>query len=337
MVVKVRTNYLVPLVIVLCAVLLVACADEKETPIPEHHYASGSSTETTTAEETTSSIAPGADLTIPASAPLDGPRPGHYKRINLASGRHFILHVPEKYDASRAWPVVMAFHGWKETSWSIYSYSQLKAADAITVYPQGYKRAWAPAPYAETTGKEDIEFVSDIIDAIRATYSVDDSRIYATGMSNGGGFAAYLACQMPGVVSSVATISAAYYETIHKDCLGLPVGRFDIHGTYDPIVDYYGGRRHGARYVAVTDVMAMDAARNRCSDEVRTTRLKNRSLQQTWVGCQAPLEHIRIGGGQHVWPGGTADKTSSVGKGFATDKVLDFFAIPGRPEGTVDN
>ncbi|MGO2574312.1 MAG: alpha/beta hydrolase family esterase, partial [Corynebacterium casei] len=57
------------------------------------------------------------------------------------------------------------------------------------------------------------------------------------------------------------------------------------------------------------------------------------ALLVQWEQCQRPVQHIRIGGGQHVWPGGTYDKDSEVGDGFATDKVLDFFGIPGRPAG----
>ncbi len=47
------------------------------------------------------------------------------------------------------------------------------------------------------------------------------------------------------------------------------------------------------------------------------------------VCCTTPLEHIRIAGGSHVWPGGTADAHNEVGKFFATDRVLDFFAGSG--------
>lgn len=276
-------------------------------------------------------------LGIPRSSPIAGPQPGSFKRIHLPSGRHFMLYIPETYDASKQWPMILAFHGWKETSWQIYKYSQLSSSQAITVYPQGEKRAWAPAPYAETTGAEDVQYVEDIIDALRATYTIDDDRIFAAGMSNGGGFAAYLACQLPNVFNSVATVSAAYYEAIHKDCQGEPVGRLDIHGTEDPIVDYYGGRRHGARYVSVNDVLAMDAQRNRCASGATTERLSDGALYQTWSQCQAPLQHVRIGGGSHVWPGGTADNTNSVPAGFATDKVLDFFAVPGRAEGGAED
>nr|WP_297553296.1 PHB depolymerase family esterase [uncultured Corynebacterium sp.] len=252
----------------------------------------------------------------------------------MPSGRSFILSVPKDYTGDKKWPIVLAFPGWGQSAENLRGYSRLDAADAITVFAEGKKKAWSPAPYAKTSTAEDKKFVRDIIDAVRATYRVDDSRVYATGMSNGGGFAAYLACQMPDVFKSVATVSAAYYKDILKDCAHSPVGRLDIHGTVDPVVGYYGGTRHKTKYYSVESVLEQDRKRNGCSTKVDTTRLVNNALDMKWSGCTAPLEHIRIAGGSHVWPGGTADTHNEVGKFFATDRVLDFFGIPGRPSGT---
>ena len=229
------------------------------------------------------------DLVLPTSAPLAGPEPGSSQTINLASGRKFILHVPSSYQPGKKWPVVLAFHGWKETAEMMQRYTELDAADAIVAYPAGEDRAWAPAPYAKTTGAEDTQFVRDIVDSLRATYAVDDERIYATGMSNGGGFAAYLGCQMPDVFKSVATVSAAYYQAIHASCKGEPVGRLDMHGTLDPVVDYYGGTRHKERYVSVPEVVSMDAQRNRCEGNLNTERLANNALLVQWEQCQYPV------------------------------------------------
>jgi len=274
------------------------------------------------------------NLGIPTSAPLSGPEPGSYTTVNLPSGRSFILSVPKDYTGDKKWPIVLAFPGWGQSAENLRGYSRLDAADAITVFAEGKKKAWSPAPYAKTSTAEDKKFVRDIIDAVRATYRVDDSRIFATGMSNGGGFAAYLACQMPDVFKSVATVSAAYYKDILKDCAHSPVGRLDIHGTVDPVVGYYGGTRHKTKYYSVESVLEQDRKRNGLLYKVDTTRLVNNALDMKWSGCTAPLEHIRIAGGSHVWPGGTADAHNEVGKFFATDRVLDFFGIPGRPSGT---
>jgi poly(3-hydroxybutyrate) depolymerase len=49
------------------------------------------------------------------------------------------------------------------------------------VYPNGIGGAWAGPSYAKSTVQEDLQFVADILDDIRANWCVDDSRIYATG------------------------------------------------------------------------------------------------------------------------------------------------------------
>ena len=180
------------------------------------------------------------DLGVPLSPMLVGPEPGETKNIRLSSGRTFLLHVPADYSPERSWPVLLAFHGWNDSPENMEGYTQFDAAEAIVAYPQGVDKAWSPAPYATTSAEEDLDFVHTIVDSLRSTYSVDDDAISAAGLSNGGGFAAFLACRMPGTFRSVATVSAAYYEGIHSECSEQPVGRLDIHGTDDPVVNYEG-------------------------------------------------------------------------------------------------
>lgn len=275
-------------------------------------------------------------LGIPKSSPISGPEPGETKRVKLPSGRSFLAHLPKDYDSEKKWPLLFAFHGYGQDDESMLTGTSFDESGAISVFPLGKDKAWAPAPYAKTTGREDLKFVDDMIDALRATYNVDDEAIYAAGMSNGGGFTAYLGCQRPDVFAGIASVSAAYYDAIHEGCSNDALPRLDIHGTDDPIISYFGGTRHDTPYRSVTDVLNDDARRNGCGDKVDTTRISTTAFRQNWVGCDEPLVHIRIGGGSHTWPGGETDKTAEDGKHFATDKVLDFFHIAGRPTGTED-
>lgn len=303
-----------------CVMALVSCSSSEE--------------DTTTSPSTAEWR---SDLGFPVAPMLVGPDPGHTKKMKLASGRSFLLHVPENYTADRSWPVLLSFHGYTDSPENMEQYSQFDAADAIVAYPAGENAAWAPAPYAATSAEEDLEFVRAIVDSLRATYEVDDNAIFAAGLSNGGGFAAFLACRMPGTFRSVATVSAAYYEGIHTDCSDKPVGRLDIHGTKDPVVNYEGGVRHETAYASVAEVLGQHQRRNKCRGDVESVRLTNGATRETWTACQAPLQHIRIEGGSHVWPGGNNATKTEVGKGFATDAVLDFFGIPGRPADTEEH
>lgn len=268
---------------------------------------------------------------VPSHAPaIDGPGPGESATVKLTSTdreREFVLSVPENYSAGERWPVIFAFHGWGESANHTHSYTNFDRTHALVAYPQGIDDAWEGAPYAKTAAGEDQQFVTDMLDTLRATYQVDDSRIFAAGFSNGGGFAALLGCQMNEVFAGVASVSAAYYDTIFRDCADTPIALLDIHGTDDPVIDYYGGQRHDADYAPVEQVLELAANRNTCSSEIRTSRINSWALRQDWTGCNYPLSHIRIGGGGHVWPGAKEDTFGYVPKDYASKQILRFFGV----------
>ncbi|MGP6173297.1 alpha/beta hydrolase family esterase [Corynebacterium sp. A21] len=268
---------------------------------------------------------------VPSNAPkLTGPAPGESTEVELKSSnrdRKFILSVPSGYSPGERWPIIFAFHGWGENAKMIHAYSNLGDSRAIVVYPQGVDDAWEGAPYAKVKNGEDLTFVEDILASLRSTYSVDDSRIFASGFSNGGGFAALLGCRMNDEFAGVASVSAAYYASIFRDCADTPLALLDIHGTMDPVIDYYGGTRHGATYAPVQDVLDNAATRNSCTGPVSTTRINAWALRQDWTGCGHPLSHIRVGGGGHVWPGAEEDTYGNVPKDYATEQILRFFGV----------
>lgn len=268
---------------------------------------------------------------VPSDAPaITGPDPGDSVTVKLRSAnrdREFILSVPADYRAGERWPIIFAFHGWGENSRVIHNYSRLDDSQAIIAYPQGIDDAWEGAPYAKTREGEDLGFVADILASLRATYSIDDSRIFATGFSNGGGFSALVGCRMNEEFAGVASVGAAYYARIFEECADTPLAMLDIHGTIDPVINYYGGTRHGATYVPVFDVLDHAASRNDCSEQINTTRINDWTLRQDWVGCGHPLSHIRIGGGGHAWPGAEKSTHGYVPENFATDRIREFFGV----------
>src|SRR5699024_10459822 len=161
------------------------------------------------------------------SAPLRGaPRPGNKGLVKLKSGglnRQAVLQVPadvvpRQSQATRPKPLILAFHGYGQSRESIARFGDLARDGAIVAYPDGIDKAWAGAPYATATGKQDLALVRDLINRIAATYQVDDLRIYAAGMSNGGGFVAKLACEIPQEFAAFASVAGAYYKGTWQGC-----------------------------------------------------------------------------------------------------------------------
>ncbi len=280
-------------------------------------------------------LATPAASTVPATtAPGTGPVAANdTERITLEVGgreRSFLLSVPDGYTNHSRWPVVLAFHGWKEKAEWMHDYTGLDTAAALVVYAEGVDKAWSPAPYATTSVAEDIAYVEAVLAWVRERYFVDDANVNAVGLSNGGGFAALLGCQVPEKIAAVATISAAYYQDVHHDCAEVPVPHLDIHGTADSVIKYYGGTRHDTVYSSVPGVLAAAAKRNGCQDGAEIMRESTEVLEFRWPGCEAGLHHIRVGVGGHTWPGGREDPNVSVPEDFATYRVLEFFGVGWR-------
>jgi polyhydroxybutyrate depolymerase len=135
------------------------------------------------------------------------------------TAREALLHVPKTAKDELA-PVVFAFHGHGGTMQRaavMFHYHDVWP-EAIVVYmqglntpgrltdPEGKKPGWQNVPGAQDD--RDLKFFDAVLASLKADYKVDDSRIYATGHSNGGGFT-YLLWRTRGDVLAAVAPSAA--------------------------------------------------------------------------------------------------------------------------------
>ncbi|WP_334137645.1 alpha/beta hydrolase family esterase [Corynebacterium variabile] len=255
---------------------------------------------------------------------LDGPAPGQSTKITLHSGdkdRTAILSVPDDYYPNTPTPVLFAYPGYNQTAEDMQRFASLDNLPAIVVYMQGVGDAWEGAPYAKTSDGEDLRFTTDMLAAVNSTYNVDASRIYATGMSNGGGFAAKLACRAPEIFAATAAVSGAYYPGTGGNCENPSTSFLDIHGVQDETIEYDGGNRHGASYQPARERAEAVAARNNCSPDPVSTALAGdvRRVQWPMCGNGRDVVHLRVGDGGHTWPGDSTGTSGGAERGAASD------------------
>lgn len=241
--------------------------------------------------------------------------------------RDYIVSMPAGARQRDRLPVIFVFHGYKEDAEKIRKNSGLDAADAIVAYLDGKDSAWAPAPYASTSGQQDLAFVDAVLAELEGEFSIDRSRVFAAGFSNGGGFAAFVGCQRPQAFTGIATVAGAYYQRVSAGCSQIPMMHVDFHGTADKVIAYNGGQRHATAYNSVEEMLNESASRNHCAERDEDTEVVPGVLRERWSRCDAELAHYRIDNGPHVWPGGAADSSGTVPKGFATDAMLKFFRL----------
>ncbi|MDK8241362.1 alpha/beta hydrolase family esterase [Corynebacterium coyleae] len=230
--------------------------------------------------------------------------PGKHTRRIVVDGtsRSYDVVLPSNYSEGVAYPVILGFGGWQHTASQTRDYQKFETAidNTIVIYAQGVDNAWAGAPYARTSLNEDIAYTRAIIDDAATQYGADPNRVVAAGLSNGGGFAAALACHAPDTVKAVASVAGAFYNPTVTGCTSGAVPTLIMHGTNDNVVGYNGGIRHGAFYESVDSVMRTMASKNKCLGTTTRSRSDNVTTFEA-QGCDAATRVERIEGGIHTW------------------------------------
>lgn len=116
---------------------------------------------------------------------------------------------------------------------------------------------WKGAPYANKDAN-DIQYVHDMIARVSATYTIDKSRIYACGFSNGGGFVDLLASHpdAPRGFAALATVCPALCEGTHVSDGKRPwepIPMLSVHGLKDTEIPFFG-RPSGGDWGGLPDV-----------------------------------------------------------------------------------
>jgi polyhydroxybutyrate depolymerase len=240
--------------------------------------------------------------------------PGQTIETSLTSGglqRTYRLHVPVGYNSHQMTSLVLNFPGMNETAKEQESYTHYSAlADQqhfLVVYPQGTlgsdgKLGWSTYGKYDPT-VNDILFISDLLTALQHQLCVDPARIYATGMSNGGGMTNLLACQMAGRIAAFVPVAAAIYPIPGGCHPARPVPYLEFHGTSDPIVHYNGSTP--LNFAPVMQTMQNWATLDGCTSGPTTFFQQADVTGLQWANCQkgVMVQHYNINGGGHTWPG----------------------------------
>ncbi|MYW66936.1 ferulic acid esterase [Streptomyces sp. SID8379] len=220
--------------------------------------------------------------------------------------RAYLVHLPASYDPDRPLPLVLSFHGHGRTSDYQERLTGMNALDAIVVYPQGVtgtdgKSAWEGAPYS-AEGVDDIAFTKALIDDAERQLCVNTRRVFASGKSNGGGFAAVVACRLADRVAATAIVSGAFYPQSGVCDPERPVPVLDFHGQADTTIPYDGNPEKGLP--ALPDWLAGWAERDGCAVRPRESQVEDNVVRQRWTSCDdgSDVEHYRITDGGHFWP-----------------------------------
>jgi polyhydroxybutyrate depolymerase len=234
--------------------------------------------------------------------------------VSAGETRRYLLYVPQSYDPAVPTPLVISIHGfaeWPAHQMQISGWNDL--ADQygfIVVYPSGTRfplrwRTNGPAG-SETDPLLEVSFISALIDKLSAEYNIDPARIYANGLSNGGGMSFVLACKLSERIAAIGSVSGAYLLPWEKCNPARAVPAIVFHGTADPIVPYQGGPsdRFDVPFPAIPDWIDVLARRNGCDETPLELPASGTVTGIQFTNCAADVVFYTIAGGGHSWPGG---------------------------------
>jgi len=234
--------------------------------------------------------------------------------VSSGQKRTYLLHVPTNYDAATPTPLVVSLHGFIEwpahlertSGWSALS----DKAGFIVVYPSGtgFPLRWHAGGWGTTAAnaQADVQFIVDLIDALSREYNIDPARVYANGLSNGGGMAYLLGCALSEKIAAVGGVAGAYVYPLGECTPSRPVPMIVFHGTADRIVPYLGGRSGPAELPNIPDWVAERAGLNGCARVPQALPAVGAITEFEFSGCanDSAVVFYSIRDGGHTWPGG---------------------------------
>lgn len=258
-----------------------------------------------------------------------GAGPALAERIDIDGvTRTFTAQLADKRPA----PLVIALHGNTQTGEDMASRTSwpgiARREHFGVVFPDGLNRAWADfRPNANRAGRtppegtDDVAFVARLVEKFIADGTADPTRIYITGVSNGGAMTMTMICARADLFAAAASVIINLTDESANACHpSRPVPLLMMNGTADPLIPYQGGR--GTSRFAVpgfwstqmtldfwrrangceaTDAGAVDLSDRDLTDRSTVTRISSRCPQ----GRDIVLYRINDGG--HRMPGAFPD------------------------------
>lgn len=145
----------------------------------------------------------------------------------------YSLYVPESYTPDRRWPLIICLHGGYGEGYE-YIWTWLRPARAqgyIVLSPKSFDVTWTMIP-----NSIDTRSILTMLDELGTEYQIDRSRLFLTGLSDGGIMTYLLGIEHHEIFTGIAPVAGALHPMVDpmlraRSGRELPI--FVIHGVHD--------------------------------------------------------------------------------------------------------
>jgi polyhydroxybutyrate depolymerase len=182
---------------------------------------------------------------------------------------------------------------------------------------------------------DDSGYLLDVINTVKADYSVDPKRVYLMGHSNGGFMAFRMACDHAEVIAGIAALAASTFADTERCNPSEPVATLQVHGTADDTIRYGGeveGVDGGERtYPGALETLEIWARSNGCDldpdDPAPPPRALVRDVEPATVIAHSDCDP---GGHAELWTVPDAPHIPAITTDF-TAQVVEFLLAHPKP------
>jgi len=251
--------------------------------------------------------------------------------------------VPANYDAGTPAPLIVLLHGYTSSGAGQDSYMGFSAiADKygfLLVSPDGDKEAggdenrfWNASSACCNFYQSDVDdsaYVLNIIEAVKADFTIDSNRVYLIGHSNGGFMSFRAAYDHSETIAAIASLAGATHADM-RPAPENPVHILQIHGTDDGTIAYEGSDIGGNAYPSAQDTVTQWAQYNGCEAEAAEREL--RDLVANLDGHESSVkvynQGCKTGGSAELWTISDGSHVPSLSDTFAEQVVEWLLAHP---------
>ncbi len=241
------------------------------------------------------------------------------------------LKIPWFFRKARSLPLLMVLHGGGGSGRGILKTTKgefnhlAEVYGALVVYPDALAGHWNDGRNvypSQKMGIDDVKFLLSIVERLSSEFSIDPTRIFITGHSNGAMMSYRMGCDAAEKIRAIAPVSSPMLKNTYLNCKpSSPVSLIFIMGTDDPIVPWEGGEvgfrgRKLGEVVSAEETFKFWGEVNKCKKRGKRVYLEDRAPEdgtkvwkESFLECQgrARVSLYGVEGGGHGWPGGISN------------------------------
>ena len=213
--------------------------------------------------------------------------------------RPVIIETSSGIDDQKSYPIVIALHGrgGSNTNWVQPLSGFTNSGEFIGVYPQGYLNSWNLGQ--EPSNANDAAFISIIIDTLLSYSNVDESKIFAVGISNGSGMVNVLG-SFNKRLKAIAPISSQLTERTEIKTNSIPLSVFQVNGGQDLTIPIDGGIKLGHPFLSVSESAKKWATNFNCNQNIAVEETE-KTIIHTYSDCDnsVVVKYLIVKGAGH--------------------------------------